>query len=671
MTQEELTTAVEELEALVKTGSDFAQAESQARLLLAESGIDNEPELRSKVLLALSTSLYWRGFAQEALPIAEKALSLAQGNQVKDLEARALGTLGNVHSDLTDYALALEYFGKALELDEELGNKAGMATHLSNIGIVHLEHSDYALALEYFGKALELDEELGNKAGVAACFGNIGNVYANLSDYARALEYYRKALLLKEELGNKAGVAIQFGNIGVVHGQLSDYVRALEYFGKALALHEELGNKALVASWLGNIGTVHYSLSNYARALEYYGKALALHEELGDKVGVANWLSGIGTVHRNFSDYASALEYYGKALALAEELGNKALVADNLGNIGIVYGKEEFEGYYSVKAEEYLRKALVINEEIGAREQLHSVHHSLAELYEKQERWRDAYHHKSKYHELKDEVQSEEAKKKAEQLDYERKTAEREKEIEIERTRATAEKRILNNILPEGITQRLIKGENPIADHYDGVSVLFMDIVEFTTLCTKVSAQQLVHFLNAIFTAADGVMREFGLEKIKTIGDAYMAVAGAPIVQEDHAQRAANAALELLDVMQNLEVSFPPEYGDRSWIESIPEIEVRIGLHCGPAAAGVVGENKFLYDLWGDAVNTAARMESHGEAGKIHCSEEFKNALVETQHAVSLSNNVQFIPRGELEIKGKGIMRTYFLERMSVNTVTI
>jgi len=194
-----------------------------------------------------------------------------------------------------------------------------------------------------------------------------------------------------------------------------------------------------------------------------------------------------------------------------------------------------------------------------------------------------------------------------------------------------------------------------------------MDIVEFTTLCTKVSAQQLVHLLNAIFSSADAVMREFGLEKIKTIGDAYMAVAGAPIVQEDHAQRAANAAVKLLDVMQNLVVSFPPEYGDRSWIESIPEIEVRIGLHCGPAAAGVVGENKFLYDLWGDAVNTAARMESHGEAGKIHVSEEFVLALSLNRPSDTFSHwekeGMRAIPRGEMEIKGKGKMRTYFLEK--------
>jgi len=698
MTPDELKTKVDEIEAMIQSSSDYAFVETQARELLAENALINEPELHCRILLALSESLWRRGLAQDALPYTEQALALAERIESKELQAKALSNIGGVHLYLSDYALALEYYGKALSLNEELGNKAGVASNLGNIGLVHLYLSDYALALEYYTKALALAEELGNKAGVASCLGNIGLVHSNLSDYALALEYYTKALALAEELGNKAGMATNLGNIGIVHQNLSDYPLALEYMGKALALdeelgnkvgvardlgsigivyaklsdfslaleymgkalslHEDLGNKAGMGAWLGNIGGVHLYLSDYPRALEYYGKALALNEELGNKAGVASDLGNIGTVHKDISDYPRALEYLGKALALAEELGNKAGVAINLGNIGATYAQQDFDGYDPAKAEEYLIKVLSGFEDIGAKNFQYETHKGLADLYERQGRKAEAYDHYKKYHELEKEVQSEEAKKKAMLMEQQKQVAEREKEMEIERTRATAEKRILNNILPEEITQRLIKGENPIADTFDCVSVLFMDIVDFTKLSTKVSAQQLVHLLNAIFSSADAVMREFGLEKIKTIGDAYMAVAGAPVVQEDHAQRAANAALKLLDVMKNLEVSFPDSLGDKSWIASLPEIHVRIGVHCGPAAAGVVGENKFLYDLWGDAVNTAARMESHGEAGKIHVSDEFCIA-VETVHTPSL----RFIPRGEMDIEGKGMMKTYFLEK--------
>ena len=698
MTPDELKTKVEELESLIQSGSDYDQAETQARELLAENALMNESELHARTLLALSQSLWRRGLAQDGLSFSEQALTITEQIESKELQAKALGNIGTVHANLSDYPRALEYYDKGLALHEELGNKAGMAAHLSNTGSVHLYLSDYPRALKCYGKALTLDEELGNKRGVAACLGNIGTVHLNLSDYPRALEYYGKALAFYEELGNKAGMATNLGNIGLVNSNLSDYARALEYYGKALELAEELGNKAVAATNLGNIGLVHANLSDYPRALEYFGRALELVEELGNKAGVATNLGNIGSVHHFLSDYTRALEYYGKALAIAEELGNKAVAANNLGNIGLVnsnlsdyaraldyfgkalalneelgnkkgvaaclgniggtYAKQDFDGYDPVKAEEYLLRAISMNEELCTKQNLYENHKTIAELYKQLERWKEFGLHFEKYHDIEKEVQSEEARKKATLMEQQKQAAEREKEIEIERTRTTAEKRILNNILPEEITQRLIKGENPIADTFDCVSVLFMDIVDFTKLSTKVSAQQLVHLLNAIFSSADAVMREFGLEKIKTIGDAYMAVAGAPIVQEDHAHRAANAALKLLEVMKNLEVTFPDSLGDKSWIASLPEIHVRIGVHCGPAAAGVVGENKFLYDLWGDAVNTASRMESHGEAGKIHVLEEFKHA-VETVHAPSL----RFIPRGEMEIKGKGMMKTYFLEK--------
>jgi class 3 adenylate cyclase len=702
MRNDELKTKVEELEAMIQSGYDYAQAETQARELLVDDALVNEPELHARTLLALSESLRCRGMAQDALPYAEQALTLAELIHSKVLRAKALGNIGRVHQNLSDYSLALDYLDKALSLAEELGNKASVAAWLSNIGIVHLHLSDYslaleyhrkalalheelgnkkgvaiqlgniggvywylsdyALALEYMGKALSLYEELGNKAGVARHLGNIGLVYQNLSDYALALECYGKALAIDEELGNKAGVAIHLGNVGNVYQNLSDYTHALEYYDKSLALAEELGNRAVMATHFGNIGVVHGKFSDYANALEYLGKALSLDEELGNKASVARHLGNIGAVYRNLSDYANALEYLDKALSLDEELGNKAGVAEHLGNIGSVYAEQNFDGYDPVKAEEYLLKALSKFEDIGAKNYHYEAHKVLADFYERQGRKAEAYDHYKKYHELEKEVQSEESKKQAERLDYERKTAEREKRIAVERAESQArieeQEKLLHNVLPPTIAERLLKKETFIADSYPSVSVLFMDLVGFTRIASIVPPKHLIYLLNSIFSAADNIMEQYGLEKIKTIGDAYMAVAGAPESQEDHAIRAASASIALLDRMNTLHISIPSELGDISWIESIGEIGVRIGIHSGEAIGGVIGDKKFSFDLWGDAVNTASRMESHGEAGKIHCSAEFMRA-VETVHTPSL----RFIPRGEMEIKGKGKMRTYFLEK--------
>ncbi len=703
MTFEQLQTAVEALEALSKTGNDFAEVETQARLLLAEESIANEPELHCKILLALSSSLWRYGLSQEALPFAEKALSLAQGNQFKQLEARALNTIGLICNALDDYPRALEDYSRALAIDEELGNKSGVAIVTGNIGLVYSKLGDLPRALEYMSRALAIDEELGNKSGVAIVTGSIGLVYRNLGDLPRALEYMSRALVAHEELGEKSRIANVTGNIGTVYNDLSDYPKALEYYGKALALNEELGVKSGIAGntfnigciysmlddyplaleymncalaafeelgeksntarVMGRIGLVHYYLLDYPRALEYYGRALAIHEELGNKRGVATHTYNIGDTYKNLSDYPRALEYMSRALAVDEELGNKSGIALKTGNIGMLYAEEEFEGYNSVQAEEYLLKAIAMCEELGTKWTKYKFHKELSDLYKRQERWKEFATHYEKYHELKDEVQSEEAKKKAEQLDYERKTAEREKQLAVERAEAATVKRILHNTLPPIIADRLINNETFIADSYPNVSVLFMDLVNFTRIAAIIPPRHLIYVLNTIFSNADAVMEKHGLEKIKTIGDAYMAVAGAPVHQDDHAQRAALAALDVMEAMNNLSVTIPEELGETSWTEHVGEIQVRIGLHCGEAIGGVIGDKKFSFDLWGDAVNTAARMESHGEAGKIHCSEEFKNALVETQHAVSLSNNVQFISRGEMEIKGKGIMRTYFLEK--------
>jgi class 3 adenylate cyclase len=199
---------------------------------------------------------------------------------------------------------------------------------------------------------------------------------------------------------------------------------------------------------------------------------------------------------------------------------------------------------------------------------------------------------------------------------------------------------LLLNILPQPIAFRLQSGEELIADKFDKVTVLFADIVGFTELSARVSATMIVKILNELFSRFDGLLDNHKVEKIKTIGDCYMLASGIPIA---HPQHAAICAAMALDMQQTL-LDYVAETGH--------PISMRIGLHCGPVVAGVIGVKKFIYDLWGDTVNTASRMESHGTAGKIHCSEAVFLELFDTH---------VFEPRGEIEVKGKGSMKTYFL----------
>jgi class 3 adenylate cyclase len=212
------------------------------------------------------------------------------------------------------------------------------------------------------------------------------------------------------------------------------------------------------------------------------------------------------------------------------------------------------------------------------------------------------------------------------------------KTIERERERADA---LLYNVLPEAIAERLKLGPTRIAEHFGQVTVLFGDIAGFTPMSAEMSPQDLVATLDEVFTAFDDIAQRHGLEKIKTIGDAYMAVGGVPTARADHAQAVARMALEMRDLIAGR--SF---FGAR-------QLRMRIGIHTGPAVAGVIGRKKFIYDLWGDTVNTASRMESHGAPGEIHVTEATRAAL---------GDGWVLEERGVSEIKGKGPMRTWWLK---------
>ncbi|MCB1171517.1 MAG: adenylate/guanylate cyclase domain-containing protein, partial [Leptospiraceae bacterium] len=199
---------------------------------------------------------------------------------------------------------------------------------------------------------------------------------------------------------------------------------------------------------------------------------------------------------------------------------------------------------------------------------------------------------------------------------------------------------LLLNVLPQRIAERLKNEPGPIAEGFDRVAVLFADIANFTPLAERLSPQELVSMLNQIFSRFDEICDAHGLEKIKTLGDAYMAAAGLPEPVDRPEARCAAAALEMQRTLSSSEFS---QSGN---------LQIRIGIHSGPVVAGVIGKRKFIYDLWGDAVNVASRMESQGAVGKIHLS---------AATAELLQNDFQLENRGEIEIKGKGRMETFFL----------
>ncbi|MBD0307044.1 MAG: PAS domain-containing protein [Microcoleus sp. T1-bin1] len=199
---------------------------------------------------------------------------------------------------------------------------------------------------------------------------------------------------------------------------------------------------------------------------------------------------------------------------------------------------------------------------------------------------------------------------------------------------------LLLNLLPEPIADRLKEEPGVIADKFEKATILFADLVNFTQISTTMPATKLVYLLNEIFSTFDELTEKHGLEKIKTIGDAYMVAGGIPIERPDHAEASAEMALDMLVAIDELNVKLEATF------------DLRIGINSGPVVAGVIGTKKFIYDLWGNAVNTASRMESHGVPGRIQVSFYTYELL---------RDKYEFEERGLIDIKGQGEMRTYFL----------
>jgi guanylate cyclase len=202
---------------------------------------------------------------------------------------------------------------------------------------------------------------------------------------------------------------------------------------------------------------------------------------------------------------------------------------------------------------------------------------------------------------------------------------------------------LLRNVLPDEIAERIKRSSSQIADYFEEASILFADVVDFTPLSAGMTPAETVELLNEVFSTFDDMVAEAGLEKIKTVGDEYMVAAGVPEPRADHAHALADLALAMSRHVADNDVR-----GHR--------LVFRMGINSGPVVAGVIGRKKFIYDLWGDAVNTASRMESHGVEGRIQISEATHLLICE---------DFDCEPRGEIEIKGKGVVSAWYLDSRS------
>lgn len=555
----------------------------------------------------------------------------------------------------------------------------------------YLSSSDPDQGIKYGEDALKLSKDLNYGSGTAMAYRYLGICYNTKSLYPKSLDYYQKSLKKYESLKDKTGTAKVNLSIGLLYTNQKDYPNALKYLEAALQTFMELGNQNAIAKTWNNIGIVYTKMKNYPKALECYEKSLKLKEELGDVNGTESLISNMGTVYQLQGNRVLALKNFFRALDINKETEDKYYQAVHLGNIGNIYhdmaldsNNSDLKKYFSGDRQKafrtsiaYLDSSITIYNEIGNLSDLYEYYKNLSEMQEGIGDLASALKNFKNYAAAKDSVFNEENTKKLVEMrlqyDFDKKEALSQQEIEeqkllrnifigcfsimllfaviflYQRNRIRkANKRseeLLLNILPEEVADELkIKGTSD-AKHYEEVSILFTDFKGFTSMAEKMNPQELVSEIDYCFRHFDEIIEKHGIEKIKTIGDAYMAVAGLPIQDKMHAEKIVRAGLDIRNFMK--------KYQEERKAEGKMFFEVRIGINTGEVVAGIVGVKKFAYDIWGDAVNTAARMESSSEVGKVNISET-------TYEKVKDIFTCEY--RGEIDAKGKGKVKMYYVE---------
>lgn len=548
------------------------------------------------------------------------------------------------------------------------------------------ELSDYHQAIDYYLKSLEISKADNDAFGMGLAYNNIGLAYVYLSDYPKAIEAFQEAIKIAEKIDDRMLLVKSINNMGFLYSELPDFPKSLKYAHQALDIYYKMNDQKGEAYALNNMGNITAKMSNFKdpKAIEYYKKSLAIAEQIDDKMSKASVLGGMGEFYFNAGDYVRALDYSHKALDLSKQIGNKNGLAMEYNSVAKSYLKLPDSLYSATQipsserfdiALKYADSALILNKEIGNISGQRNAFQTLTEIYLHNTDYKSGYLAYRNFVLLNDSIQGEQVKndilRKEMEFEFDKRTALAQEEQEKrnitqrnirrslltglvglllfsgiltrQRNKLKNEKKrsenLLLNILPVEVADELKQTGKTKARRYDNISILFTDFVNFTQTSENLPPEILIEELNECFTAFDHIVEKHGLEKIKTIGDAYMAVCGLPIGSENHAQKTIRAALEIAEYIEQ-----------RKRKEKV--FEIRIGINSGAVVAGIVGVKKFAYDIWGDSVNIAARMEQNGFPGKVNISEATYQLV---------KNDFICHYRGEIEAKNKGKLKMYFV----------
>lgn len=505
--------------------------------------------------------------------------------------------LGNLDIALGDYFKSLKAATKA-----EYHYSEGVA--YMSIADVYSEMGNSNNAEIYYGKAIDLLRKTDDTVSLATTLLNAGDEAFNIKKYDTALQYFEESGLLFKKVNYLIGTAYNKGNIGMVYAEQGNNVLAEKNIDEAIVILEELEDYSPIAEYLTYMSDIYLKKDDWANALSYTKRSLNLAIKYGLKKQIGESNLQLAELYEQAGDHVNSYKYYKDHITYRDSVINLEKVqqiADLRTNHEVSQKQIEVD-----LLEQRRKNQRIVTIAIASALFLIGL---LAILLYRRNRFI----------------------RKTKQI------------IEEERDRSD---KLLLNILPEETAEELKKNGSVKAKKYDSATILFTDFKGFTSYSEKLSPEALVETVGFYFSKFDAIIEKHGLEKIKTIGDAYMCAGGLNDDEKDHAYRMVLAALEIAAFVEETK---------NDVTASELTFDIRIGINTGPVVAGVVGTKKFAYDIWGDAVNVASRLESMSEPGKINISEN-------TYALIKEEADCEY--RGEIEVKNRGKLKMYFVNQL-------
>jgi len=529
----------------------------------------------------------------------------------------------------------------------------------------------------WLGKAMDFAKSNAYDTGKGLVLIEYAIHYLGAAEYQKSLACLQTAFNLFEQTGNLHQLERVNSSLSQLYYFTQDFERAVLHGERALDIARQRKNKVNQAIHLGNLGSYYLALNNVDKSLATQNESLKLGYELNDTTTIFTALNNLGTIYFDKGDYQAAFDRYTNGYPLAiylQDLHEICRLGTNLAETAIRLDRPHAALKYVIESENYCTEIplnlLAYRTRVVAKaRQMTGDHKTAAELFERHYLLTDSLFNEEKFKTINDLTNKYETEQKEQQIAMLETRAQLQQSRlsqlialvvsvglilvllgtfawQIQKQRKKSDY-LLGNILPQSVISELKTKGNVQARQHEMVSILFTDFVRFTQFAAQLNPEQLVAQIDRCYRGFDEIIARHGCEKIKTIGDAYMAVCGLPNPVQDHALRLTRAAFEILDFMRQTNA--------QNQADNLPQLQIRIGLHSGPVVAGVVGLHKFAYDIWGDTVNIAARMEQNGVPDQVNVSALTRDLLA--PHA-------QMTFRGEQEIKGKGKYPMYLVNQI-------